>query len=232
MTYKPLLLVLPILCILTSPITAYNLMLGSIQFPKNLKTVPNVRIYYSGKIVSCKIDRSDKSVSFNIPKYSSNQMRYSVVITESVEFATAKSADNPSNIVEFMKVPEGKEYKLYTLLQVPNFSDEVGAHTRPTYRWRILNDQARLNKIPDDALIVLLDPSWVDSLEGENTFELPTIKLKPNIVELCGSSDDFYDKSTKLLLAAIDSDTMHDSVHAHETIRQEKNRVTIAAPVA
>lgn len=231
MTYKPLLLVLPILCILTSSISAYNLMLGTIQFPKTVKTVPNVRLYYSGKIVSGKVDKSDKSISFSIPKYSQNQMRYTLVVTEELEFATPKGTESVNNIVEGIRIPHGNNYKMYTLLLVPRFSDEPGTQ-QPNYHWRVLPDQVRLNKIPDDALIVILDPNWIDTVEGENSFELPTIKLKPNIVELSGSSENFYDKSAQLLLTALDSDTIHGSVHSDENIKQEKNRITIAAPVA
>jgi hypothetical protein len=232
MTYKPLLLVLPILCILTSSINGYNLMLGTIQFPKTMKTVPNVRIYYSGKIVSGKIDKSDKSISFSIPKYSQNQMRYTLLVTESIEFATPKATETPGNIIEHMRIPSGNDYKLYTLLLVPRFSDDPAAQSKPNYHWRILPDQAHGNKIPDDALILILDPKWIETVEGENSFELPTIKLKPNVVELSGSAENFYDKSAQLLLAAIDSDTIHGSVHSDESIKQEKNRITIAAPVA
>ena len=233
MTYKPLLLVLPILCILTSPINGYNLMLGTIQFPKTVKTVPNVRMYYSGKIVSGKIDKSAKTISFSIPRYNQTQMRYSLVVTESIQFDTPKALENPgSNIVEHMRIPRGNDYKLYTLLLIPRFSDDPSAQAQPKYHWRILPDQALGNQIPDDALIVLLDPNWIDTIEGENSFELPIIKLKPNIVELTGSSENFYDKSAQLLLAAIDSDTIHDSVHSYENIKQDKNRITIAAPVA
>lgn len=236
MSYKPLLLVLPILCILTSSINGYNLMLGTIQFPKTLETIPNLRIYHSGKIISGKVDSSNKTVSFSIPKYSSSQIRYSLIITESIEFASPKPgvrSDGPGNIIEYIKVPDGNDYKLYTLLLVPRFSDEPGTQSKPSYNWRILQDRTRLNnKIPDDAIIVLLDPNWIENVQGENAIELPTIKIRSDVVELSGSAQNFYDKSTQLLLAAIDSDTMHDPISNNQTIKQEQNRVTIAAPVA
>ncbi len=235
MTYKPLFLVLPILCILTSAINGYNLMLGTIQFPKTLETVPNLRIYHSGKIISGKVDNANHTVSFSIPKYSSSQIRYSLIITESIEFASPKPApgQEASNIIEYIKVPDGSEYKLYTLLLVPRFSDEPGKQAKPNYHWRILQDRTRLNnKIPDDAIIVILDPSWIDTVRGESSIELPTINVKSNVVELSGSQQNFYDKFTQLLLAAIDSDTMHDATTSNQAIRQEQNRVTIAAPVA
>ena len=229
MTYKPLFLVLPILCILTSSISAYNLLMGTIQFPSTLASIPNVRIYHSGKIVKGKVDNTNRTITFSIPKYNNSQIRYSLVVTESIEFAMPKAtklSENPSNIIQYIKIPDGQDYKLYTLLLVPRFSD-TGSPGKPSYQWRILNDRARFNnKIPDDTIIVIFDPAWVDSLQSDNATELPTITVTQDL-----SSEMLYEKSAQLLLAAIDSDTMHDA-NSQERVKIEQNRIMIAAPVA
>jgi len=227
-----ILLVSPILLFLTSSLGAYNLMMGTIQFPSSIATVPQVRIYHSGKIIKGTIDHTNKTITFTLPKYNNSQIHYSLVVTESIEFALSATKNNPHNTIQYIKIPDGQDYKLYTLLLVPQFGQAGDSNGRPTYRWKIIEDRARFdNRVPDDAIIVCYEPSWIQELHGETGFELPTLNVKSNVVALSGSAEKFYDRSTKFLLAAIDSDTMH-SADTQQTIKHVENRVMIAAPVA
>ncbi len=229
MNNKSILLVLPILALVASSIQAYNLLLGSIQFPKTLSTIPQVRIYHSGKIIKCEVDQINKMITFGITQYSQSQIRYPLMITESIEFALSNKTKNDSNnTIQYIRVPHDQDYKFYTLLLVPQFNPN---NVMPTYHWKIINDRIRFNnKIPDDAIIICIDPAWVDDLHTDNGFALPTVTIKSDILSICGSYNKFMDKSAQMLLAAIDSDTMHSNTE--QTIKLQENRLMIAAPAA
>jgi hypothetical protein len=49
---------------------------------------------------------------------------------------------------------------------------------------------------------------------------------------LSGSERSFYEKSTQIMLASLDSETIHAAFQDKQAIRQEENRIMIAAPAA
>ncbi len=207
-----------------------SLIMGSIQFPRELPSVPSVRIYYSGKIIKCTADQEHKRITFSLPKFG-RQFRYSIVVTPALDFATTPQVD--ATMISFMKLAQGQDYKMFNLFLAPKFADPNDTHAKLEYNWRVNNDfifnQER--KIPDDAIVICMDPMWVDRFAPATEFELPTLHIKSDIATLCGSQENFYDESTKILLAAMDSDAFHDA-YSKEHIKQRDNCIMIAAPVA
>lgn len=210
---------------------AHSLLMGTIQFPQTIGTVPTLRIYCAGKIIPCTIDQENKSISFTIPKYA-QQQHFNLVITEKVNFgfSSSKYQSSPNNTPSFMKLADGQPYLLYSLLLTPEFSETEQAHL--TYRWRVRPDTvSKDRKVPDDAIVICYPANWVAGVTSANSFELPTIEIKPNLLELTESEQQLRQASAKLMLAALDSDTMH-ATQAQPTIKQDKNRIIIAAPTA
>jgi hypothetical protein len=228
------LLVLLISTTLTSlSLYAGSLMLGTIRFPSSIKTVPTVRIYCGGRIIPCTIDQQNKTVSFNIPKYG-QQFHFNLLIAEKISFAQANSKyqTENTNTAAYLKLETGQPYKLYSLLLVPEFSDD-SKDAQLRYRWHIKNESIVHQdlKIPDDAIIVCYNPEWVADLQGFNAFELPTIEITPNILSLCGSEQSFQSRSAQIMLASLDTDTLH-ATQSKQSILLNDNRITIAAPAA
>ena len=210
-----------------------SLMMGTIQFPQSIKTVPTLRVYCGGRIVPSTIDQENKSVSFSIPRYA-QQFHFNLLIAEKINFAlsSSKYQSGNHNTAAYMKLEENQPYKLYSLLLVPQFADGV-KDTKLRYTWQIKNESIHHKdlKIPDDAIILCYNPDWIAGIQGSNAFELPTIEISPNILELSGSEKTLHDRSTQIMLAALDSDTMH-ATQNDQQIKQEENRITIAAPTA
>ena len=209
---------------------AQSIIMGTIQFPHDIPSVPQVRIYYSGKIIPCCVDHERKLLTFNLPKFGQN-FRYCFVITPSIDFAmTPKSDGKP--MIEYMRLAHGQDYKMFTLLLVPQVKQADDPDQSLRYGWRVKPDLIlnREQKIPDDAVIVCLDPSWIDSMKGSNEFELPTLSLRSDLSAVCGSYEQFYTQTMHIMLSVMDSDTFH-AVDTKQSIKHVQNRIMIAPPL-
>lgn len=230
---KLLLLVVSLICISLSSQTAFahSLLMGTIQFPQSLSTVPTIRVYCAGKIIPCSVDQKTKTLTFSIPKYA-QQHHFNLVITEKVRFgfSPTKYEDKPANTPSYLKLEQKQPYLYYSLLLTPEFTESESAQL--TYRWRIRPESLSTErKIPDDAIIVCCDANWIAGIDSSNSFEFPTIEIKPDLLELAGSQEKLREASARLMLAALDSDTMH-ALATPQEMKQDKNRITIAAPTA
>lgn len=230
---KFIIVVVSLICISLSSKTSYahSLLMGTIQFPQSVDTVPTIRIYCAGKIIPCSVDQKNKTLTFNIPKFT-QQHHFNLVITEKIGFgyAPTKYEDKPSNTPSYLTLEQKQPYLLYSLLLTPEFSDAQDAQFR--FRWRVRPETlAADRKIPDDAIIVCCDANWIAGIDSANSFEFPKIEIKPNLLELAGSQEQLRQASARLMLAALDSDTMH-ATQAPLEVKQDKNRITIAAPTA
>ncbi len=208
-------------------------MLGTIRFPSTITTVPTIRIYCGGRIVSSSIDQKNKTISFSIPKYA-QQFHFNIIIAETVSLAkvASKYQTMPNNTAAYYKLEQGQPYKFYSLLLVPEFSGE-NEQAQLRYSWHIKNEVIYHDdlKIPDNTIIIRYNPNWISGIHGTNNFELPTIEVMPNVLQLCGSEQSFYEKSTQIMLASLDFDTMH-ARQDKQPMKQQENRITIAAPTA
>lgn len=228
------LLVLLILSTLSSNSSlATSLIMGNIQFPQSLGTVPTLRIYCGGHIIASSIDQKNKTLSFSIPKYG-QQFHYSILVTEKISFArnSSKYQAGESNTAAFMRLDPGQPYKLYSLLLVPDL-DQEDKKAAMKYVWRIKNETIYHKdlKVPDDAIVICCNPEWISHLRPQNGFELPTITITENITEQSPSLNGVGDLSAKIMLAALDSDPLH-AMQKERPIKQKDNRITIAAPTA
>ncbi len=225
-----------LLCSISS-LQASSLIMGAVQFPNSIAKVPMIRVYCGGQIIyqSCETEHESKKFIFKIPK-TRYQKKFHLLITESINFKVAKNraSKKRQNTIKYLTVPTNQPYKLYKLKLVSTMHKEEidDEEKEPTYQWKIKekNIAEKKRKIPDDAIIVCYNPDWVNSLRVENTFELPTIVMKKNLLELVGSENKFAEFSDKLLLASINSDTIHATMR--QVIKQDQQRTTIAPPSA
>ncbi len=240
----PLLLILNILT-MSNILFAQNVIMGTIQFPHNVKKIPAIRVRSGGKIISynsCEIDQKAKKFTFCAPKFN-GQKEFYLLITEIVNFEKIKSSgfEESHNTIDYLKIDPSKPYKLYVLKLETIQSDTADKkksashnHTQESveYHWTIEEQLVPLQtgRIPDDTIVVCFNPTFVAKLEGGSAFELPTIKLKNNLTELYGSEDKFIDLSNKLLLSSLDIDAIH--ARGQQVVKNEHQRNIIAAPSA
>lgn len=234
---------LSIIVLLITPITTMatsSLMVGTVQFPQSVKTVPVIRIYSCGKKIPlqlCEIDNESKQFIFRIPQIM-KQTQFHLLITQEIHFETRtyKHLSIENNTINYLKVLPHQSYAFYeiTLTETKDQSDKTLSS------WIIEKKELdqKTGKIPDETIIVCYDSFYVDFLSGESSsagespFTLPTITLKSNLLSLLGSEQELQKLSNKMLLSAIDSDTVHAPIkprYQHTT--NNKTHVTLVAPV-
>lgn len=204
---------------------------GSIQFPHSLTNVPNLRIYQGGKkINTSEIDTKRKRLFFSISEQR-YQTQFTLLITESFHFKTEENA------VQYLKISPEQPYKFFVLnlkerliqsesnLSLSNQLKEPQTY----YYWDIkqMNLPFEDGRIPDTTIIVCYNPEYISHLKGGNIVELPTLYIKPNILNIVGSESKLHEQSVELLLASLDYDMMH--VAPKQNIKPDYQAKTILA---
>ena len=209
-----------------------TLMWGAIQFPKSIAIIPDIRIYYSGQRIKCEINHELKRITYAIPDVA-HKTFFKLLITDDLEFVSE------CNVIKYLKVSEGAPYKFYQINLAPCMNhlcsleqsgeSETSSQT-PSLAWDIREHRNALfqGRIPDDTIIICCKSSFIDHLEGTNANALPTVKIRPDIVEFAGSEKKLHEISDELILSLLDYDTIHAAMHQEE-IRPSASPKTILA---
>ncbi len=216
-------------CLTTVSLYSSSLMVGTIQFPHSLSNVPMIRVYTCGKKIPyqlCETDNDSKQFTFCIPQITYEDSFF-LLITNKVYFEPVhnKELGNLHSTIKYLKVLPTQAYKLYKLV----LKSEKTTGGKMIYHWDILEIKIdpKNGRIPDDAIIICYEPTFVDCLTGGSAFELPTIQLKSDILNFIGSETKLHDLSNQMLMASIDSDPIHAVIH--QEIKRSSH-INIVAP--
>jgi len=209
----------------------HTLLMGSIQFPKAVTTIPTIRIYFAGHTIAGEISHNSKTISFSIPE-DKTCSEFNMLITQKFEKVVDTKSFAPSNTIKYLKQSLSQPYKLYKITKSncsikKNNSDLIQAEPA----W-IINEQlfdAKNSRIPDNTIIIRCDPSWIDRLEGGDTINLPRIILKSDLLALAESEEKLHEKVTELLLSSLEDDTIHSRIT--KTVNNNFHLKTIVANV-
>lgn len=194
-------------CSQTYAVTAEkSLWHGSIKFPSHVNPIPPVRIYYTGTKIPTEIDEKKHEISFALSEYSTHQTFY-LIIVDTVDFVAEQ------NTVKYLKVPQGRPYKIYRLTFVPNKEiirgNQLEIDLDQQGNWEIV--QMRLAedlRIPDNAIIVCYHSYLIKNVEGGNALELPRIIIDAQMLSQL-TADELQDASVQFLLASLNCDSFH-----------------------
>lgn len=191
-----------------------KLFMGSIKFPEAIITIPNLRIYYKGQIITCESNNETKNLAFSIAE-ESKIVSFYLLITEKITYASEK------NTIKYLKAIQ--PYKIYKLT-LDNEND--------TETWAIESIAPNLydNKIPDNTIIVCCNPEYIDTIKGGTTIMLPDIIIRNDILQLVGSEKQLHEHLNELLLASLDYDTIHARIQ--QEIKPNYQQKTIVALTA
>lgn len=242
-------------CLLApSDILSQNLMMGTIQFPNSISKVPDIRIYRSGRKILCETDEDSKKITLSIPREPREESFY-LLVSEGVQYHQVEPEDDGDiqNTISYFRVPKGQEYTLYHLTLVREeqeqsdeplqsykhlFEKDAAQHfgkkrksNTPKYTWKVAQESlpAHSGQLPDDTIIVHYMPKLIESISGGSKFELPTIKMKNNLLQLVGSEKELHELSDSLLLSCLDLEPLHKTVQ--QQVRFGKLH-TLVAPTA
>lgn len=204
------------------------MLLGTVQFPHTIQTVPDIRIYYSGHKITSEENATTKQLLFSIPKLQQTR-KFFVVITEKLQFELEE------NTVKHIKLPNNTPYKFYelTLVEQERDSTEKNPLDNKYYTWQIQEQRlsSPVRHIPDETIIICLPPEYVDHLSGGNSIELPHIILKDSLLTIVGSEAELHDRAARLLLSALNYDTLHAKVNQEvKNIHPSKTIIACRTP--
>ncbi len=205
---------------------------GTIQYPFSLNIpISPTTIVYRGDPVGTQVDQKNRAVSFQLLRESS-QFTFKLFIAEPhhIEYVPYESKYHAevTNTFKYQRIKEGKAYRYYLLTLVPSISDGETKHI--TYSWSISENciTNKERKIPDDAIVMHSVPDWVSHLDGNQSFDFPTIWMKKNLVEIAGSSEKIKETFTELAFASMDSGALCGKKF-EVAMKRDGNRIIHAA---
>jgi|GEM_PF-816593 len=233
---------------------AQNLMMGTIQFPSDLAAVPSVRVYRGGRKILCETDEDSKKITLTIPR-EPREETFRLLVSEAIQFhqVEADPAAEAQNTISYFRVPLKQPYTLYKLTLVCEqeeqtseplqsykhmFEGDAANHfgsknkkKQAKYAWKVTEETLPTDtqRIPDDTIIVYYYPHLIESITGGTKFELPTIKIKTDILRLVGSEKMLHELSDCLLLTSLDHEPLHTTIQ--QKVRFGKLH-TLVAPAA
>jgi len=223
-TNYPMLLSLIFTCLSTITPFLYtrSLLMGMIQFPRMLKKVPAIRVYYGGKIVNSYTHEGIPKVTFEVSK-NNHQTVFYLLVTEHIQYRVKTFSDLSwqSNTIDYLQLPPNQQYKFYRLELVPDAIESMdnmeplkqpstSAEQNNSYYWKVYEEQLPENgKIPDETIVVCYFPNVIAIFSGGSKLELPAIVIKHNVIDLMGSEEKLHEASVKLQIASLDTDTIH-----------------------
>lgn len=190
-----------------------SLFIGNIICPSTLEMVPSIRVYYAGRKIVCESDDYGKKITFSIPEQKQRTFFF-MLITPEIEFCSHE------NTVPFLKLKKNAPYKFYAMELIPiqGQKKKKGANANPLeknieYTWALRQIDLQLpdGRIPDETIIVRYHPDFIQSISGGNAIELPKIIIRPDILKLVGSEKNLHELSNRWFLAALNTDTIHDT---------------------
>ncbi len=205
MNRKVQILILSIVSLMSGPWTSElaAICVGNIQFPRDLKEVPSLRVYFAGKKIACDINNESKQTTFSIHSYQRNTPLY-ILVTEHLHWRSGEE-----NTIKYLKTDISKPYKLY--LATPHESLPGKKREDTEAHWNIqeitLDTDGKLSDF--DTIIVFFNPDLIETLEGGNSITLPSLRVYSDILERVGSERELHAMNAKLLITALDSDCLH-----------------------
>jgi len=200
-----------------------NLFVGNILFPQTIKTVPQVLLYQRGIKLQTETDDSSKKIQFTVTEERKCK-KIHFLVTQYVQPNIEK------NIVTGLKIGRKQDYKLYKLrlIEKRNTQKSDSEKNNTSYHWQIEEKKlAPERRIPDDTLIVIFNPNYIEKIDEGSSFELPKIWIRPDILELAGSEEKLHDEVNELLMASLDLNILH-SKPTSEIKPNHKKKLVIA----
>lgn len=201
---------------------------GTIQFPRSVTKVPDIRIYRSGSIIDAAIDNTSKKISYSISDDRSQNM-FTLLIAES----KALSAEVDENTIKYWKVKPRHPYKFYSLMlkEVVANNQSTSSRTQAQqspFIWAVKEHTLTFNngRIPDNTIMVCYNPDFIDTISGGSIVNVPSIVIKPDILRMVGSEVILHEKSVEMLLSsALDYDSLHS--HVKQTVKLDYPNKTV-----
>lgn len=202
-----------------------GLLLGTIQFPRNVVISESIPVYTLGTCIKSTVHKENACITFDIPS-NPRQTDYFIFVTDKKPIPVYKKGpDGKSSItVDYFTVDQTSAYQLFELHLVREQNENKVITTRWTWSREKFQPKQR---IPDHAIIILYDPSQIEELRGGTDLELPTIVIRhDSSVE----SQQINESILKLQLESIDLNTFHAPIKQVVHHNKQKEKTVLVIP--
>jgi len=181
-----------------------NVFVGNIIFPQNVKSIPQISLYRRGIKIKSETDHDANKTQFTISEDKTCNEFY-LLITQNVK------ANVKDNTVHNLAIDLNQNYKFYKIQMIqingaPRHPlAEKNTDEKDEFAWQIASlNMHKDGVLPDNTLIIIFNPEYVEKLEGGNDLELPKIIIKKNILELAGSQEKLLVEADALIMGSLD----------------------------
>lgn len=201
-----------------------TIIMGTIQFPYTMDEVPPIRIYYAGNKIRGEADHDLKKSTFVLPT-DRHCKTYYLLICEHVIPHTQE------NLVQYLKVRSQSPYKLFVLQLVDKPAKDPKKPYIREQEWKITKAVlGKESRIPDYAIIICYNPDFIEGLESKSAYQLPIIKIRPDVLTIAGSEDALQQFSIQLLLGSLDNDLIHATIKPDLKTHYQNTVVAMMTP--
>lgn len=171
--------------------------------------IPQIRVYFEGKETI-----SDEDGFFSIPLDEDHLEKYKLVIAK-----TFQQDFDQHNTIKDLRLIADKHYKCYSFKKRGPFGGMWVQREKDLTKKKFI--------IPNNAIIILLDPKYVDHLEAwsvnlaSNFVKLPKIVLKNEVHHKTSDR-----AAAKSLLTSLDAAVFHEEVR--EVVKHPTEKITIS----
>lgn len=201
-----------------------GLLLGTIQFPRDVIISESIPVYTLGTCIKSTVHKENACITFDIPS-NPRQTDYFIFVTNKKPIPVYKKGpDGKSSItVDYFIVDETSAYQLFELHLIREENENKQIVKRWTWNHAKFEPKQR---IPDHAIIILYDPSQIEELRGGTELELPVIVIRHDATT---ESEQINDSILKLQLESIDLNTFHAPIKqvVHHNKQKEKTLLVI-----
>lgn len=201
------LLLFPLLCSASQTQFPYIL---RIHFPTHIKKIPSIYGYYKGQQLTFE---NDMTLFFDPQQ----RTHFTLVITPEVAHQAT------DNHIKYLRRKPDVECSVYSLDR--EYDPEAGT----TKGWKIQQEDLKSlpERLPDDALILLLDPSLITSISYSKAHDTKTgiINLPSIFIKTALSQEELDSAALHGILASLDINAFHKRI---ETATKEAGSVIIS----
>lgn len=200
-----------------------HLLIGTVLFSRSFVPNEGIPIWRQGQKIESIINKEEGTISFDVHcnPYANNNTTFIFIVSAKPPVpALTQSNHYGLTPTVFDHLVTADEASMFIVTRNTK-KDENGA---VSYTWNWEKKPMKSGeRIPDDAIIMVLDPSYIKTLHGGSEFELPTFITRPDIATL---------EQTVFLeaqLRALDLDSFHVPTQyvVKENARNHKNVIVI-----
>lgn len=184
-------------------------------------------LYYEGNNIIPSSNKQKSRFDFEIPR-SRNSQTYYVVVTEQVIPVAKKSVSGEPilNTFDYLKVPDGNNYRLYQLQCKSEIVTDQKGKTEKIYYWEVTEMELPENgQLPSQTLIMYDLPERVLSFDsGGSLLSWPTLYMHtPQKYD-----QSFADRLTQISFSVVDLNAIHIPIKKTIAHTNDQKKVIIA----